>query len=150
MKDRNEYINVTALIEAILDMELDQTELARVMYALSSAPTFGANSITDLLTIINEQSLHCIGLHADVVRMDLIPEDAARAKQADAYHHLLRQTFDWRTGSPDKAEYTVTLTSDELTYIGAAMEVYSRLVFNLHSKTVLDEITKKISKIGVV
>lgn len=45
----------------------------------------------------------------------------------------------------DKAEYTLTLSADDVRYIGNAMEVYHRALYELYLKPQLEEMCKKMT-----
>ena len=100
-------------------------------------------TVGDAIRELNEKHCHEAGYHVCMHYMKLLPEELANT---DAPHHLMKQTYDWRYGKPDRESYTVTLTGEDMEYIGNALEVYERAMFELHLKPHIEEICRKMGE----
>lgn len=85
------------------------------------------------------QHCHPAGYHVSMHRTELLPLEASNTP-----HDIIKQTYDWRFQEPDKEEYTITLTAENVKYIGRAIEVYTEALCELHIKTHLEDIVKKM------
>ena len=102
------------------------------------------STVKEVVDLLNEQHIHPAGHHITIVDQRFLPE---KNVSDDAPHRLMKQTFDWRYSfvKPDKEEYTVKLSADDVRYIGNAIEVYDKILFELHMK---DKIVQMIRKMG--
>ena len=100
-------------------------------------------TVKDAIRFLNDEALHPKGFHAFFIRDDLISEDPAGTQAA-----FMSQTYDWRWGSkPDKAYYAVTLSAEDVEYIGKAFEIYAEAVNSRYIRPALERIVEKIGKI---
>lgn len=97
------------------------------------------STVGEAVKMMNDEHLHPAGFHLFYVRDDLIAEHSG-----DAPHHLMSQTYDWRYEGPDKESYTVTLSADDMKYIGNAMEVYQTAYFTRHLAPALKRMIEKL------
>lgn len=104
------------------------------------------STVKEAIDMMNTQHCHPSGFHLTMVRQDLVPESAAGEKEGNTCHRLLKQTYDWRYHEPDKAEYTVKLTADDMKYIGRALEIYNQVVYEIHLKPALESMIKSMSE----
>lgn len=104
------------------------------------------STVKEAIDMMNTQHCHPSGFHLTMVRQDLVPESAAGEKEGNTCHRLLKQTYDWRYHEPDKAEYTVKLTADDMKYIGRALEIYNQVVYEIHLKPALESMMKSMSE----
>jgi len=104
-----------------------------------------ATTVAEAIKMLNEKHCHPSGFHLFFVRDDLLKDlwDESECGR-DATAHLMRQTYDWRYGKPDKAEYAVTLSAADMEVVGAAMEVYDRAVYTRHLEPRLERIIEKL------
>lgn len=102
------------------------------------------STVKEAITMLNEKHCHPAKHHVAMVNMDYLPKDLAYDNTA---HDLMKQTYDWRYDfvKSDKDEYTVTLTKENVKYLGNAIEVYNRIMFELYLEPELKSI---ISKMG--
>ena len=99
-------------------------------------------TVGEAVRLLNEKHLHPTH-HLFFVSMDLLPE---KMMELETIHNVMKQTFDWRFGGkPDKAEYTLTLSADDMRYIGNAMEVYHQALYELYLEPHLEEMCKKMT-----
>ena len=102
----------------------------------------GPATVGEAVRLLNEKHLHP-SHHLFFVRMDLLPE---KMMALDTIHNVMKQSFDWRFGGvPDKAEYTLTLSADDMRYIGNALEVYHTAMFGLYLKPQLEAMCKAMT-----
>lgn len=102
-----------------------------------SPATFG-----EAVRLLNEKHLHPTH-HLFFVSMDLLPE---KMMELETSYNVMKQTFDWRFGgTPDKPEYTLTLSADDMRYIGNALEVYHQALYELYIEPQLEEMCKKMT-----
>jgi len=89
------------------------------------------STVKEVVDLLNEQHVHPAGHHVTIVDQRFLPE---KDVCDDAPHRLMRQTFDWRYQfvKPDKEEYTVKLSADDIRYIGNAIEIYNKILFELY------------------
>lgn len=107
------------------------------------------STVREALDMLNE-TLHKSEYHAEMVRMELMPEEMAFDNTP---HDLMKQTYDWRyedagITKPDKDEYTVKLTADNVRYIGRAIEVYEKFLSELWVKPALKRIVTKLGEVS--
>ncbi len=89
------------------------------------------STVMEAVELLNKQHVHPVGHHVTIVDQRFLPEKNACDETP---HRLMRQTFDWRYPfvKPDKEEYTVRLSADDIRYIGNAIEVYDKILFELY------------------
>ena len=102
-------------------------------------------TVGDAIKELNEQHCHEMGFHVAMVPMDHLPEEM---QEVELPARLFKQTYDWRYRKPDKELYTVTLTAEDMEFLGHAIEVYDRIMFDLHMKPHLEETIKKMGNMG--
>jgi hypothetical protein len=107
-------------------------------------------TVAEAIKMLNEKHIHPSGFHLFFVRGELLKDlwDESECGR-DAAAHLMHQTYDWRYGKPDKAEYTVTLSAADMEVVGAAMEVYHEAVFTRYLKPELERMIKKLGTGGL-
>lgn len=98
-------------------------------------------TIKSIIKQLNDEHCHPAGYHLSMLRMDLMPEDLAGV---NTEHDLMQQTYDWRYHPPDKESYMVELSAKDMRYIGNAMEIYSRVMSELHVEPKLKELIRKM------
>lgn len=97
------------------------------------------STVGEAVKMMNDVHLHPQGFHLFFVREDLLAEDSG-----DTPHHIMSQTYDWRFGKPDKEEYTVKLTAEDMEYLGKALEVYHEANFTRYLKPALERMIEKM------
>ena len=102
-------------------------------------------TVENVIKELNDRYCHAEGFHVAMIPMDHLPEEMS---EVELPAHLLKQTYDWRYRKPDKEQYTVTLTAEDMEFLGHAIEVYDRIIFDLHMRPHLEEIIKKLGNMG--
>ena len=102
-------------------------------------------TIKSIIKQLNDEHCHPAGYHLSMLRMDLMPEDLA---SVNTEHDLMQQTYDWRYHPPEADYYTVNLSADDMRYIGNALEIYSRAMFELHIEPQLEQLIKKMGDLN--
>ena len=100
-------------------------------------------TVKEAIDALNETHCHGAGFHVAMHNMEHCPEELANS---DAMYHLMKQTYDWRYGKPEKEQYTVTLSGADMEYIGNALEIYNRVMFELHIEPALKRIITKMGE----
>ena len=105
------------------------------------------STVKEAIEQLNEKHCHPAGFHVAMHSMDLFPEEMT---DNNAMYNLMTQTFDWRYEKlgyeQAKVKYTVKLTKDDIKYIGNAMEVYNRVMFEMHIAPAIERMVKKIGE----
>lgn len=103
------------------------------------------STVGEAIKALNDKHCHPNNFHVAMIAMDLLPEPTSA--EDNTMHDLLTQTYDWRYEKPgDDEVYHVSLNADNMRYIGRALEVYNRIIFELHMKPHLEEVIKKMGK----
>ena len=110
------------------------------------------STLKEALEALNSQ-FHDYGYHITKVNMDLVPEGTD--EEENTMHDLMKQTYDWRYAGKikghelpsDDTVFHVDLSAANMRYIGAALEVFNQIHFEIHIKPVLE---RMIVKMGAV
>ena len=103
------------------------------------------STLGEVIDELNEKTCHPNHYHVALINMDLLPEPTS--EEDNTMHDLLKQTYDFRFDKPgDDDVFHVDLTADNMKYIGRALEVYNRIIFDLHKKQHIEDIIKGLSK----
>lgn len=78
---------------------------------------------------LNDQHCHKMGVHVCQHPMEYLPRELA---SSNTPYNLMRQTYDWRCDLPKKDTYTVTLTAEDVRFLANAVEIYDRVMSDLH------------------
>ena len=111
------------------------------------------STIGEAIAALNKQT-HKYNFHVTMVSMDLLPDGTNEEKNTS--HDLMQQTYDWSYAGkinghdlPDKdTVYHVDLTADNIAYIGRALDVYDKLLFEVHTKPILENMAKKMGDVN--
>lgn len=110
------------------------------------------STVGEALELLNKQT-HEKKFHVTMVNMDMIPEGTE--EEENTMHDLMQQTYDWRYAGKikghdlpsDDTVFHVDLTAANMRYIGAALECYSRIHFEIYMKPILERMMDKIGEI---
>lgn len=95
------------------------------------------STVGEAIRLMNEKHCHPTH-HITMIRTELIPEEMV---SINTPHTLMKQTFDWRydfTKKDAKEKYTVTLTKQDIEFLGNAIELYNQASFEYHIKPILE------------
>ena len=95
----------------------------------------------ETIELLNDQYAHEEGFHLSTLNMSLFPEELC---WSDTAHDLMAQTYDWRWNEPDKDEYTVVLSAENMRYIGNAIEAYQKTMSELYIEPKLRKIATSL------
>ena len=98
--------------------------------------TFGES-----VKMLNDGYAHPSGFHLATLDMGLFPEELADSETA---HDLIKQTYDWRWNEPDKEEYEVKLSAENMRFIGNAIEAYTKALNEIYIEPHLKEIVHRM------
>ena len=98
--------------------------------------TFG-----ETVQMLNEKYAHPSGFHLSLLDMGLFPEELSGSETP---HELLTQTYDWRWDEPEKEEYNVKLSAENMRFVGNAIEAYRKTMNELYVEPHLEEIVRKM------
>lgn len=98
-------------------------------------------TVKDVIRQLNDDNCHQAGMHLTMVRLDLLPQCLAYAQTA---YNIIQQTYDWRYYPPERDEYVVELSAEDMKYIGNALEVYNGIMSELHVEPKLKELIEKM------
>ena len=98
--------------------------------------TFG-----ETVQMLNEKYAHPSGFHLSLLDMGLFPEELSGSETP---HELLAQTYDWRWDEPEKEEYNVKLSAENMRFVGNAIEAYRKMMNELYVEPHLEEIVRKM------
>lgn len=91
---------------------------------------------------LNEKCAHPAGFHLALLEMRLFPEEL---ENSETVHDLIKQTYDWRWHEPKKDAYTVTLSAENMRFIGNAIEAYTRVMNEIYIEPYIKEIVEKMN-----
>lgn len=87
----------------------------------------------DMLNVV----LHPQGFHCDKIELEYLPKEMV---DDDTLAVVLRQSYDGRWFEPDKENYTLNLTADNMRYLWNAINVYNGLIYRLHLEPNIEKI----------
>ena len=98
-------------------------------------------TVQDAIELINDKHLHPNDYHLSMHRMDLLPEMMA---YSDTPHRIMQQSYDWRYGRPGRDRYTLTLSDEDMEYLGKAIELFHETLADLYIRPHLEDMLRSI------